>query len=602
MVSTVVDPNPVEHPWVEMCLGLKPIGLQPSLNFMSVVEASQKKLEIIRNRDSISNSVQSESSLGNEGVSGQFGSHEKLSEKKKSHHNRKYDVEEGERKEVNFRHLMQSGYNNKLCDKGKNEWIRKPKVKLQPIHDNKAKIILEKKLKECHMRGSDGDDSSSSSGHMMGFRLFKGESSNRNSGKLINGLGFNEPNGPNKEFDRLMLDSNCSEEEAEPTLVSNSVIKDGSLPDVGQSIHIQLGLYKETDKELESFQRVEAVPESPIILKKIYGRKKLGCSLKKHDMRTRNSKNPSNEDVEIPQKKTKAERNMTRHLDEEIEKVIKTGVALGFDFNGKEKKVGEEVARREFKDTVREERIGVVHNATSRRNFNDFIRRANVVNIPLHGLSFAWTNFRERAAWARLDRFLISPEILIWYPNITQKGLARSLSDHNAIGLGQVGVDWGLTPFRFYNSWLEEKHLMNEVSNEWSRSQSREPVDQKASWIRPTITNLGLKRLSEYDKEWLEGSFSCEEAWEALCSCDGNKAPGPDGMNLNFIKANWVVRVGNKAGGYIFVGTRQWAAIRDRVLLTAIMWACCGRLVLHFGRSSTALVGSGWGYQPVCVK
>lgn len=51
--------------------------------------------------------------------------------------------------------------------------------------------------------------------------------------------------------------------------------------------------------------------------------------------------------------------------------------------------------------------------------------------------------------------------------------------------------------------------------------------------------------------------------------------------------------MGNKAGGYIFVGTRQWATIRDKVLLTAIMRACCGRLVLHFGRSSTwlALVG-----------
>ena len=26
---------------------------------------------------------------------------------------------------------------------------------------------------------------------------------------------------------------------------------------------------------------------------------------------------------------------------------------------------------------------------------------------------------------------------------------------------------------------------------------------------------------------------------EALSSCDGNKAPGPDGFNLNFFKAHW---------------------------------------------------------------
>lgn len=38
--------------------------------------------------------------------------------------------------------------------------------------------------------------------------------------------------------------------------------------------------------------------------------------------------------------------------------------------------------------------------------------------------------------------------------------------------------------------------------------------------------------------------FSIEEVWEgggALSSCDGNKAPGPDGFNLNFIKRNWEV-------------------------------------------------------------
>ncbi|KAK3195320.1 hypothetical protein Dsin_026630 [Dipteronia sinensis] len=32
-----------------------------------------------------------------------------------------------------------------------------------------------------------------------------------------------------------------------------------------------------------------------------------------------------------------------------------------------------------------------------------------------------------------------------------------------------------------------------------------------------------------------------EEVMEAVKSCDGNKAPGPDGLNLNFIKVNWDV-------------------------------------------------------------
>ncbi|KAI9185839.1 hypothetical protein LWI28_011207 [Acer negundo] len=37
----------------------------------------------------------------------------------------------------------------------------------------------------------------------------------------------------------------------------------------------------------------------------------------------------------------------------------------------------------------------------------------------------------------------------------------------------------------------------------------------------------------------LERPFSKDEELEAVNDCDGNNAPGPDEMNLNFIKANW---------------------------------------------------------------
>ncbi|KAK2658615.1 hypothetical protein Ddye_005148 [Dipteronia dyeriana] len=48
-----------------------------------------------------------------------------------------------------------------------------------------------------------------------------------------------------------------------------------------------------------------------------------------------------------------------------------------------------------------------------------------------------------------------------------------------------------------------------------------------------------LKRLSNKEKESLEVVFSLKEVWLALSSCDSNKAPGQDGLNLNFIKAHW---------------------------------------------------------------
>ena len=63
---------------------------------------------------------------------------------------------------------------------------------------------------------------------------------------------------------------------------------------------------------------------------------------------------------------------------------------------------------------------------------------------------------------------------------------------------------------------------------------------QKVSWQRPTIKRWNIRRLTSTEREMLEEDFS-EEIWEALNICDGDKAPGPGGLNLNFVKENWEV-------------------------------------------------------------
>jgi hypothetical protein len=60
---------------------------------------------------------------------------------------------------------------------------------------------------------------------------------------------------------------------------------------------------------------------------------------------------------------------------------------------------------------------------------------------------------------------------------------------------------------------------------------------RKASCQRPNLRGLDLKRLADQERDMLERLFCMEEIWEAISVCDGNKAPGLAGMNLNFIKA-----------------------------------------------------------------
>ncbi|KAK3213080.1 hypothetical protein Dsin_017786 [Dipteronia sinensis] len=113
------------------------------------------------------------------------------------------------------------------------------------------------------------------------------------------------------------------------------------------------------------------------------------------------------------------------------------------------------------------EKKGESCNMVSIRNFNSFVLQSKVVDIPLSGITFTWSNNREKALWARLDRFLISSEILLWFLSLSQNSLPRSLSDHNAIVIGERKKDWGLSPFRFCNGWLKEKVLMHEALEGW---------------------------------------------------------------------------------------------------------------------------------------
>ena len=91
-----------------------------------------------------------------------------------------------------------------------------------------------------------------------------------------------------------------------------------------------------------------------------------------------------------------------------------------------------------------DERRGRWCNMGSIRNFNAFILQAGVVDIPIHGSSFTWSNNREVESWARLDRFLCDPVFLSWFLDLVQRGLSKSVSDHNPVWIGVLVMGWGL--------------------------------------------------------------------------------------------------------------------------------------------------------------
>lgn len=95
----------------------------------------------------------------------------------------------------------------------------------------------------------------------------------------------------------------------------------------------------------------------------------------------------------------------------------------------------------------RGEKKGKHFDETAMREFNNFIFEAGLEDLPMVGRRYTWYK-ADGTAMSRLDRFLVSPEFLINFPDVVQKGLMRDLSDHCPIVLKKCYKDWGPKPFR----------------------------------------------------------------------------------------------------------------------------------------------------------
>lgn len=61
------------------------------------------------------------------------------------------------------------------------------------------------------------------------------------------------------------------------------------------------------------------------------------------------------------------------------------------------------------------------------RNMRHFIDQAELIDLPMMGRQFTWTNFQDNAIHSRLDRFLISME---WLEKFKVVQWGRPNSDH----------------------------------------------------------------------------------------------------------------------------------------------------------------------------
>lgn len=94
-----------------------------------------------------------------------------------------------------------------------------------------------------------------------------------------------------------------------------------------------------------------------------------------------------------------------------------------------------------------------------------------LVDPETHNGHFTWNNKRggEAQVTSKLDRFLISEELMLTNKEMTASVLPFGSSDHWPIQLEIKGIDSPRNrPFKFENIWLSHLDFINNIEKWWS--------------------------------------------------------------------------------------------------------------------------------------
>nr|GEW81800.1 RNA-directed DNA polymerase, eukaryota [Tanacetum cinerariifolium] len=129
---------------------------------------------------------------------------------------------------------------------------------------------------------------------------------------------------------------------------------------------------------------------------------------------------------------------------------------------------GEIVLMGDFNEvSYKPERFGSNFKAHDVDIFNSLIHNAGLNEVHLGGSAFTWCH-KSATKMSKLDRFLVSKNLLHSCSNINTISLDRYISDHRPILLREAIFDYGQILFRFYNYWLKVDGFDKLVRDAWN--------------------------------------------------------------------------------------------------------------------------------------
>ena len=126
--------------------------------------------------------------------------------------------------------------------------------------------------------------------------------------------------------------------------------------------------------------------------------------------------------------------------------------------------------------------------------FNEFIRAQSLMELPVKGRSYTWSNMQDSPLLEKLDWVFTSTAWTISYPNTMAFPMAMTTSDHIPIMIS-IGTNIPKSKvFRFENYGLEHTQFREVVQGIWAQ-----PVDVQDS---AKVIATKFKRLRKGLKIW----------------------------------------------------------------------------------------------------
>lgn len=114
------------------------------------------------------------------------------------------------------------------------------------------------------------------------------------------------------------------------------------------------------------------------------------------------------------------------------------------------------------------ERLSSITNFKGVDEFNEFLRRSQLLEISMGGQKFTRVSDNGRK-FIRLDRFLATNDFCLLWKNLGVKTLERKWSDHSPIMLYDNRADFGPKSFKLFDAWLNEEGIDRLVKEDWNK-------------------------------------------------------------------------------------------------------------------------------------